>query len=81
MKRIVALVAALALMAVVGLAAEPADQAKAAAPTAGPAATPGPGYHVIKKLALGGEGGWDALTVDSAAGRLYLSRGNARDGG
>ncbi len=34
----------------------------------------GPGYHVIKKLQLGGEGGWDYLTVDSAARRLYISR-------
>lgn len=34
-----------------------------------------PGYHVIKKLHLGGEGGWDYPTVDSAARRLYISRG------
>ncbi len=33
-----------------------------------------PGYHVLRKLQLGGEGGWDYLTVDSAARRLYLSR-------
>ncbi len=33
-----------------------------------------PGYHVIKKLHLGGDGGWDYLTVDSAAHRLYISR-------
>jgi YVTN family beta-propeller protein len=33
-----------------------------------------PGYHVIKKLPLGGEGGWDYLTVDNAARRLYISR-------
>lgn len=33
-----------------------------------------PGYHVIKKLHLGGEGGWDYLTVDSEARRLYISR-------
>jgi len=33
-----------------------------------------PGYHVIKKLQLGGEGRWDLLTVDSAARRLYISR-------
>jgi DNA-binding beta-propeller fold protein YncE len=33
-----------------------------------------PGYHVIKKLHLGGEGGWDDLTVDAAARRLYISR-------
>ena len=33
-----------------------------------------PGYHLLKKLAIGGEGGWDYLTVDAAAHRLYLSR-------
>ncbi len=33
------------------------------------------GYRVINKIKLGGEGGWDALTVDSAARRLYISRG------
>lgn len=32
------------------------------------------GYHVINKLPLGGEGGWDYLTVDSSAHRMYLSR-------
>ncbi len=32
------------------------------------------GYHVLKELHLGGEGGWDYLTVDSAARRLYISR-------
>ena len=34
-----------------------------------------PAYHLIKKLPLGCEGGWDYLTVDSAARRLYISRG------
>ena len=29
------------------------------------------GYRVINKIQLGGEGGWDALTVDSAARRLF----------
>jgi hypothetical protein len=24
------------------------------------------GYHLLKKVALGGEGGWDYLTADSA---------------
>jgi DNA-binding beta-propeller fold protein YncE len=33
------------------------------------------GYHVAKKIVLGGEGGWDALTVDSKARRVYISRG------
>jgi hypothetical protein len=32
-----------------------------------------PGYHAIQKIPLGGEGGWDYLTVDSAARRLYVS--------
>ena len=30
----------------------------------------------VHKIAVGGEGGWDYLTVDSAARRLYVSRGN-----
>jgi YVTN family beta-propeller protein len=30
-------------------------------------------YHLIKEIPVGGEGGWDALTVDSAAQRLYVS--------
>jgi DNA-binding beta-propeller fold protein YncE len=34
-----------------------------------------PGYHVIATYKLGGEGGWDYLTMDSASGRLYISRG------
>jgi len=33
------------------------------------------GYHVTKKIVLGGEGGWDYLTVDSKARRVYISRG------
>jgi hypothetical protein len=33
------------------------------------------GYHVVRKLQLGGEGGWDYLIADSAARRLYISRG------
>lgn len=40
-------------------------------PTAAPS---GPGYHLLKKFEAGGEGGWDYLTVDSAARRLYVSR-------
>ena len=33
-----------------------------------------PQYKVLKHMALGGEGGWDALTVDGAARRVYVSR-------
>src|SRR6266581_4031912 len=38
-------------------------------------AAAGPGYHVIKTYKLGGEGGWDYLTADSDARRVYISRG------
>ncbi|GJG84902.1 hypothetical protein tb265_00830 [Gemmatimonadetes bacterium T265] len=31
-------------------------------------------YHVVRRIAAGGEGGWDYLTVDTAAHRLYVSR-------
>jgi YVTN family beta-propeller protein len=34
-----------------------------------------PGYKLEKKFTIGGEGGWDYLTMDSAARRLYISRG------
>lgn len=32
-------------------------------------------YQVIQKVTLGGEGGWDYLTADPDAHRLYISRG------
>lgn len=32
------------------------------------------GYHVIKTYKLGGDGGWDYLTFDKAANRLFISR-------
>jgi YVTN family beta-propeller protein len=31
------------------------------------------GYRTLGKIAIGGEGGWDYLTMDSAARRLYVS--------
>ena len=36
----------------------------------------GPGYHVLKVITVGGPQGWDYLTMDSAARRLYIGRGN-----
>jgi len=30
-------------------------------------------YHFLKEITVGGEGGWDYLSVDEAARRLYLS--------
>jgi hypothetical protein len=41
---------------------------RAALPAPGPS-----GYHVIKSIPISGEGGWDYLTVDSDARRIYLS--------
>jgi len=36
---------------------------------------PGPsGYHLLKKITLGGDGGWDALAFDSSSRRLFISR-------
>src|SRR3954469_8966619 len=34
-----------------------------------------PGYHVATTSKVGGEGGWDYLTADASARRLYISRG------
>jgi YVTN family beta-propeller protein len=39
-----------------------------AAPQAG-------GYHVIRRMQIGGDGGWDYLRVDPDAHRIYISRG------
>jgi len=38
-------------------------------------AAAGAGYHVARTYKLGGEGGWDYLTADASARRLYISRG------
>ncbi|HYL04625.1 MAG TPA: hypothetical protein VE075_01200, partial [Thermoanaerobaculia bacterium] len=79
--------AALALgigSAFAGFAAAPAAapsaagaQAGTAAPSrAAQAAAPAPpaGYRVHKTIPIGGDGGWDYLTFDSAARRLYITR-------
>jgi DNA-binding beta-propeller fold protein YncE len=40
------------------------------------AQAPGPsGYHLLKKIKLGGEGFWDYLAFDSPTRRLFISRG------
>jgi DNA-binding beta-propeller fold protein YncE len=33
-----------------------------------------PGYHLLNSYKLGGDGGWDYLTLDSTSRRLYISR-------
>ena len=42
---------------------------------AAPQSAGGSGYHLIKKVKLGGTGGWDYLEVDPATHRLFISRG------
>jgi YVTN family beta-propeller protein len=44
----------------------------ASAAPAGPAAAPG--HRVVRKVEVGGEGGWDYLIFDSASRRLYVPR-------
>jgi len=37
------------------------------------------GYHVLNKIKIGGSGGWDYVTVDSNAHRLYATHGTVVD--
>jgi hypothetical protein len=44
-----------------------------------PAAPPqssGSGYHLLKKVVLGGMGGWDYLNADPVTHHVFISRGN-----
>lgn len=59
--------AALALLPVLALISMASN-----APTA---RSESPRYHILKEMRVGGEGGWDDLTVDAAARRVYVSRG------
>jgi DNA-binding beta-propeller fold protein YncE len=34
------------------------------------------GYKILKRMPVGGEGGWDYLIMDSDSHRLYVARGN-----
>lgn len=34
-----------------------------------------PGYRVVRRVVVGGDGGWDYLVVDSEARRLYVTHG------
>ena len=48
----------------------------AASAQTAPAAAP---YHLLHTIPIGGEGGWDYLSVDPAGERLYLSHGTQVD--
>jgi DNA-binding beta-propeller fold protein YncE len=62
-------VAALVVAAVCGTSGIAAAQATPVQPTGNP------GYRVGGRTVLGGDGGWDYLTPDTAAHRLYITRG------
>ena len=64
--------ALLAVPAAVSIAkTRAAERAEAVASPA-----PGPsGYHLLKKIPLGGEGFWDYIIFDSPTRRLFISRG------
>jgi DNA-binding beta-propeller fold protein YncE len=38
---------------------------------------PASGYHLLKKIVIGGEGGWDYLALEAKSRLLYVSHGNA----
>jgi YVTN family beta-propeller protein len=60
LKRCLALAALACFVAATTVAAQPAHP---------------PNYHILRHLALGGDGGWDYLTFDPAGHRLFISRG------
>lgn len=62
----------IAVLACLALPLHAAPPAKAAAK----APEKAPGYHVTQEIQIGGEGGWDYLTVDPAGRRLYVSHTN-----
>jgi len=68
--RLGSLVVAGAVLAGATLGGISARPARDAAPQPG-----GSGYHLKKRIKVGGEGGWDYLTFDSATRRLFISRG------
>ncbi len=45
-----------------------------AAASAGAAPASPPNYHLLQKVVLGGDGGWDYLSVDPDGRRIYISR-------
>ena len=44
--------------------------------TAATIPTPGPGYHIVATLPIGGDGGWDYVAFDTVRHRLFVARGN-----
>ena len=57
---------------VAGACGGPAADASAD-PSAQAGVAPGPGYHLLATIPVGSEGGWDYLSEDLEARRLYVS--------
>src|SRR5580658_6403060 len=71
-KQICFSIAVVLVLIVASLAAGSAT--KSATRNAASALAPPSGYHLLKKIPLGGEGGWDYLAFDSPTRRLFISR-------
>ena len=67
--------AKVAVLVVAALCGASAIAAAQAAPPAPVQPAGNPGYHVGSRAVLGGDGGWDYLTPDTAAHRMYITRG------
>jgi len=65
----------LALVTLLGSLAAAITLSAVAFSHAAPPAPATSGYHVIKTVPVGGDGGWDYIYVDSDARRVYVSRG------
>jgi DNA-binding beta-propeller fold protein YncE len=48
-------------------------------PAASAAITAAPHYHVVRHIPIGGEGGWDYLTVDADSRRIFVSHSTEVD--
>jgi DNA-binding beta-propeller fold protein YncE len=64
------IIAVLAAGAAAGGGPKPNSNSGASAALAGAS-----GYHLLKKIPVGGEGFWDYINFDSATRRLFISRG------
>src|SRR5580700_5330516 len=71
-----AIICAIALLAVSAVVVVTKTHAATPLLTGAASRAYGPsGYHLLKKIPLGGEGFWDYITFDPATRRLYISRG------
>jgi len=56
--------------------AQAADQQSGAPTDRSSSAGSGQPYHVVARWQIGGDGGWDYVTIDNPAHRLYIARAN-----